>query len=60
MPQPQLRSEAAMSVETTGRNFYPDDPEYFIAQLARDREAVPAEPASSQSESDDACDKSDR
>ncbi|MFI5614120.1 hypothetical protein [Amycolatopsis sp. NPDC051903] len=35
-----------MPVETTERNFYPDDPEYFIARLARDRAAALAEPAS--------------
>jgi hypothetical protein len=47
-----------MPVETTERNFDPDDPEYFIAQLARAREAAPADPASSWVESDDASSKS--
>lgn len=49
-----------MPVETTDRNFDPDDPEYFIAQLAHDREAAPAEPASPRAESDDAGGKSGR
>lgn len=43
-----------MPVETTERNFDPDDPEYFIAQLARDREAAPAQPAAPRGERDDA------
>ncbi|QRP48587.1 hypothetical protein [Amycolatopsis sp. FDAARGOS 1241] len=30
----------------TTRNSYPDDPEYFIAQLARGRDTAVAEPAS--------------
>ncbi|QYN21250.1 hypothetical protein [Amycolatopsis sp. DSM 110486] len=41
-------------MESTERRFDPDDPEYFIAQLARDREAAPAEAASPRVESDDA------
>ncbi|QRP42711.1 hypothetical protein [Amycolatopsis sp. FDAARGOS 1241] len=43
-----------MPVESTERHFDPDDPEYFIAQLARDREAPPADPASPPVEPDDA------
>ncbi|MEV6898664.1 hypothetical protein [Amycolatopsis sp. NPDC051372] len=49
-----------MPVETTERNFDPDDPEYFIAQIARDREAAPADPASPGAESDDAGSESQR
>ncbi|MEU4674345.1 hypothetical protein AB0F91_41885 [Amycolatopsis sp. NPDC023774] len=41
-------------MESIERHFGPDDPEYFIAQLARDHEAAPAEAASPRAESDDA------